>query len=456
MSSMVDKREPWEIIEEILDKQDAEALKKYLSTISSAEVTRAISRMNEENQARLLTLLEPEEAANLLEEIDDLHGADLIEELPVDEAATIINEMESDHRADILHELDTEEAEAILDAMDPEEAQDARQLLTYDENTAGGLMITEYLSYDMNNKVSDVIDDLRKNAEKYADFWVQYAYVLTPAGRLVGVARLRDLILAPGDAPLSKVMIANPLYVYIDTPLDELNLFFDRYNFVGVPVVDHHGRMMGVVRRGDAEEAYSEQAEQTLLRFGGIIGGEEFRSMPLAKRAFRRIAWLLVNLTLSLGGASVIYFYQGTIQKKIALTFFMPIVANISGCTGNQSVAVSIRELVLGIIKPADFYRVLFKEMQMAMIIGLVLGISVGTLAYIMTHELSLTLIVGIALLLNSIVSLSFGGLLPLILRKIKADPALIAPLLLTTMTDMCGFFFILTFATIMLKLGWL
>ena len=456
-----DALDSWETIERLVHDKAADELRVYLATLSSAEVARAVTRIDEEEQAALLTLLGPEDAADLLEELVDLQGADLLEELSPEHAAAIFDEMDSSHRADVLAELDEDEAEAILEKMDPEEAQDARQLLTYPEDSAGGIMITEYLSYHIDLKVSDVLADLRENAERYSDYGVQYAYVLSESDTLVGVVRLRDLLLTPSGTPLTAVMIANPLYLHTDATLDELDQFFDRYPFVGVPITDHYGRMMGVVRRGDAEEACSERAEQALMRFGGIIGGEELRSMSALSRASRRLAWLIINLGLSLLPASVILRFQDSIQASIqakstamALIFFLPIIGNMSGCSGNQAVAVSIRELTLGMIKPEDFLRVLRKEIQVAAIIGLTLGFTLGTGTCLVTRNLCLGLIVGCALAANSIVSLSLGGLIPLLLRRFKLDPALAAPLIVTTLSDMTGFFIFLSLAALVLARG--
>ncbi|MBN2309906.1 MAG: magnesium transporter [Candidatus Hydrogenedentes bacterium] len=439
--------ESWEQIEAIVGQGDAAALDSFLDTLSPAEVARAVSRLDDESQAAVLTLLEPGDAADLLEELTDAQGADILEELSALQAAAIVDEMESDERADVLAELDDEDAEAILAKMDPEEARDARQLLAYPEDTAGGLMVTEFLCFSQSLSVADVLDDLRRNVERYSDYSVQYAYVLGDTGTVVGVLRLHDLVLSPSNAPLTSVMIANPLYALVTTPLAELEQLFDRYTFTGLPVVDEKGQMVGVVRRADVEEAQGERAEEALMRFGGIIGGEELRSMSVASRAFRRLSWLIVNLALSLGAASVILVYKDTVEHIIELAFFIPVIGNMSGCSGNQAVAVSIRELTLGLIQPRDFVRVLIKEAQVGVLNGLALGLLLGTVAFIWLHDPVFSLVVGGALAANTLVALGLGGLVPLALRKLKADPALAAPLAVTTIADMCGFFLVLSMA---------
>lgn len=454
---MPEKRaqEPWVGIEAAVRRGDARELDEYLDTLSPADIARGISRLSEEDQARVLTLLEPQDAADLIEELTDAQAANLIEDLPASQAAAIVDEMESDDRVDVLGEMGEDDAEAILRAMKPEEAEDARALLTFDPDTAGGIMETEFVAYPQGRRVDDVLDELRQNAELFSAYGIQYVYVQSEKETLVGVIRLRDLVLFPGDALLTSIMIANPVYVTVDQALDEVMQVFDRYPFVGLPVVNVEGQLVGIIRRGDAEEAYSERHEKAFMRYSGIVTGEELRSMGVFSRSSRRLVWLCLNMVLSLVAASVILGYQGTIQELFALVFFMPIICNMSGCSGNQAVAVSIRELTLGLIKPQDFRRVLAQEMKVGLINGFVLGTLLGGVALLFWPTTpNLALVVGCAFGLNTILAVSLGGLIPLLLRALKVDPALAAPPMLTTVTDMCGFLLVLTFATAALAMG--
>lgn len=379
--------EPWEDIRAFVCEGRLDDLHALLEVLSPGEVARMLSRLDTGTRHRLLTLLSPETAADLIEELVDAQGADIIEDLPVNHAAAIIDEMDSDRRADLLSELDEENAEAILTRMDPEEAEDARKLLEFEEDTAGGIMVTEFISYPEDTKVSEVVKDMRDNAETYSDYGVQYAYVTSGHNTLIGVLRLRDLLLSPPDKMLRDIMIANPVYVLADTPIDELNRFFDRYPFWSLPVTGENGVILGAVRRADMEEALGEEQEKALLRFGGIIGGEELRSMPIRERAVRRLVWLSLNMALSILAASVILMFEGTIAQVFALVFFIPIIANMSGCSGNQAVAMSIRELALGLVQPGDVFRVWGKELAVGAINGMLLGGILGTVALILNSS---------------------------------------------------------------------
>lgn len=441
-------QEPWEELEAILNAGDTSRLKTFVETLSAGETARAVSRLREEDQERLLTLLSPEDAAALLEELSHTQAAELIDDLHPTQAAAIVNEMPSDEQVDLLGELDAHEAAAIIQEMETEEAEDVRQLIRYPPDTAGGLMVTEYLAYPDTYRVVDVLDDVRAHAEKYAEYDVQYIYVTSRDGTLVGVLRLRDLLFSPKDAPVTRIMISDPVQVPTHTSLDELLHFFDRHGFFGVPVTDDKGRLVGIVRRADVEEAVGERADRTFLKVSGIVGGEELRSMPLPVRAFRRLSWLSINIVLNIMAASVIALYQDTLSAVIALAVFLPIISDMSGCSGNQAVAVSLRELTLGLVRPYEVARVFFKEAGVGVLNGLVLGLLLGGVAWAWKGNPYLGVVVGAALALNTLVAVGLGGVIPLALRYMKMDPALASGPILTTVTDMCGFFLVLSFAT--------
>lgn len=445
-------QEPWEEIEAILEAGDAERLKAFVGALPPGETARAVSRLGEEDQTRLLTLLPPEDAADLLEEISHAQAAELIDDLPPPQAAAIVNELPSDEQVDLLGELEAHEAEAIVQEMDVEEAEDVRQLSQYPSDSAGGLMITEYLVYPDYFKVANVLDDMREHTEKYSQYDVQYVYVTSQDNILVGVLRPRDLLLSATETPVTRIMVRDPLHVRTESPLDELLQFFDRHGFFGAPVTDKQGRLVGVVRHADVQEAVGDRADRTLLKFSGIVGGEELRSMSLPVRAFRRLSWLSINIVLNIIAASVIAFYQDTLSAVIALAVFLPIISDMSGCSGNQAVAVSLRELTLGLVRPYELFRVLMKEAGVGVINGVALGLLLGGVAWAWKGNPYLGLVVGGALALNTLVAVGLGGMVPLMLRRMRMDPALASGPILTTVTDMCGFFLALSFATVALS----
>jgi magnesium transporter len=444
----MESERPWEDLAELLRQSDEEKVSGMLKSLGPGELARTVLRLDPKDQNRLLGILEPREAADVVREVGEELVADVMEELSPATAAAIVDELPSDEQADLLGEMDAEAAEAVMDRMAPDEAAAARQLLTHKPDSAGGLMTTEYLVYPQTVRVSDVLRDLSTNRDRYADYDLQYVFVTDHAGRLTGVLRSHDLIFASHAAALEEIMVGTPLAVRTDTPLEELEAFFDEHHLLGVPVTDAAGHLVGVVLPEDVEDAAGKRANRTFLRVSGIVAGEELRSMPLYVRAGRRASWLSINILLNIIAASIIAFYQDTIQAAVALAVFLPIISDMSGCSGGQAVAVSIRELTMGLIRPREILRVLLKEAGVGFFNGLGLGILLAAVAVLWKGNMYLGLVVGAALAVNTLISACLGGILPLLLRRVKVDPALLSGPILTTITDTCGFFLVLSLAT--------
>ena len=432
----------------LLDEQaPTPTLESYLDTLHTSELIHALFRLNPDQQRALLAKISAERAADIVEDLPGGHAADLIEQMPADEAAPIIEEMASDDRVDVLGEMGDEEAEAILDQLDEEDADEIRQLSAYDPNTAGGLMMTEFASYPMTATVREVVQDLTGGEADYEFLTVHYIYVVVKRRKLKGVIRLRDLVFSDPDQLIGR--IAEPaLTVREDAPLTELDAFFDENDFAAVPVIDEKHNILGIVRRRSLLEAMKEKSEADNLKAAGIVGGDELRSMPVALRSRRRLSWLSINIFLNIIAASVIALYEDTLSAVIALAVFLPIVSDMSGCSGNQAVAVSMRELALGAATPRDIARVWGKELSVGLINGLALGLLLGIAAWAWKGSVLLGTVVGLALAMNTVLAVSIGGTVPLLLKRFGLDPAIGSGPLLTTITDMCGFFLVLSLAS--------
>ena len=445
------ERDPRKLIRRMLaENGPASALEAFLDNLGATDALHVVFSLSEDEQRKLLSSLTPDRAAALVEDLPDGHVADLIEDMAPEDAAPIVEELASDHRVDVLSELDSADANAIIAELDEEDASEVRELIIYEPDQAGGLMMTEFASYPMAKTVREVIEDLTGNAVDYQFLTVHYIYVVVKAKKLKGVIRLRDLVFA--DHELRIGGFATPaVTVAPDTGLDELEVFFAEHDIAAVPVVDDRGFLLGIVRRRAVLEAIAERAEADHLKAAGIIGGDELRSMPVLTRSRRRFAWLSMNIGLNILAASIIAIHEDTLTAVIALAVFLPIVSDMSGCSGNQAVAVSMRELTLGAATPKDVLRVWRKEAIVGLINGIALGILLGAAAWAWKGNPVLGLVVGGALAANTIVAVSIGGTVPLLLRRLKFDPAVASGPLLTTVTDMCGFFLLLSFASMVL-----
>lgn len=451
MTEISDKA-PWDTLREYLDAGDRPAAEILLQGLPPEQTVRVLFRLNADDQQRLLAMISPDHAADLLDDIPDFHAADLIEQLDAGQAAQIVDELPSDEGADLLGEMTQTDAEAILVEMDPRIADQIRGLISYPPDVAGGLMEPERFAYRDTIRVENFLNDLR--AKRYEIEQLPSRLLLTDRlGRPTGAVYVPDVLLSPPDAPLgplAQVVHTMP----VDATLDDLEEYFDEYETPGVPVVDAKGRLVGRVRRRAVHEAIAERAQSDQLKVQGIVGGEELRAMPVIARSRRRLSWLSVNILLNIIAASVIALFQDTLSAVIALAVFLPIVSDMSGCSGNQAVAVSLRELTLGIVEPRDVLRVWWQEISVGLINGCALGILISIAAWLWQGNPLLGAVVGVALGVNTVIAVSIGGTVPLILKRLHADPAVASSPVLTTVTDMCGFFLLLGLATV--ALPWL
>jgi magnesium transporter len=437
-------------LSEALATDNIDSLRYLLRGAPPGDSARLLTRLDSTDQRHLLDLLPTDEAAGLLMELPVPQAADCLENLAPERAAALIEHFPSNEQADLLAALEAK-APAVIALLSTETATRVRHLSQYRADSAGGLMVAEFLVYREDLQVADVVDDMRSHAQKYSRLDVQYAYITDDSDRLIGVLRLRDLLLLDRTDPVRAAMVPAPLRVRPEASLDELLRLFDRHPFLGLPVVDSGDRLLGVILRVDVEEATSERADRRMLLMSGVLGGEESRSMPWAGRVLRRAPWLIISLLLSLVAASVIGWYQETLAAAIALTVFLPVISGMGGNSGNQALAVSIRELSLGLVQPQEFLWVVLKEASVGLTNGLLLGLGVGALCFVWQQSLRLSFVVGTAITLNTLVAACLGGILPLLLKKWRLDPALASGPVLAAVNDLCGFLFALVLADLLL-----
>lgn len=437
--------------DECLASGDEEGVRALFAAWSESDRTHITSRLSSAELARLLDLLDAESGAELIECLPLSQAADAIEEVAPLAAAEILEEMSSDGRVDVLAEVEKKEREAILDVAEAATADEARTLLEYGADTAGGLMHTEFLSIRSRQTVASAIEEIRRSADRFSHYSIQYLYTVDRDGRLEGVVPLRSLLFAPPTADLGNVIIREPVCLRVHDSLDEVYAVFEEKGFLGAPVVDDSGVLVGVVERAAVDDATIDVAESDHMKSLGIASGEELRSMPSIERSRRRLAWLSINIVLNLMAASVIAMYEETIRGAIALAVFLPIISDMSGCSGNQAVAVSLRELSLGVVRPGELLYVLGKEALVGILNGLALGALLAGVAVVWKGDPILGGVVGVALAINTLFAVSIGGTVPLLIKRFGWDPALASGPILTTLTDVMGFFLTLSFATAVL-----
>ncbi|MDQ8191204.1 magnesium transporter [Roseibacillus persicicus] len=447
-----EETEAWETLDEALQAQDTVLTKSILDGLEAEDQARAVSLLSQENREALLVTLPSKDFAQLLQELPEAQAVELLETLPSEQTAAAVECLPAETSSRLLRELEDQDSAQILhEIQDGESLSELKARLEYPEGCAGSLMRGSPVSFPQETTVQELLNDLYNHADDYSDRDIQYLYVVDEEKRLVGVLQLRQLFWAPRSKTIGELMIPDPLSVSDQMDFHDLAEIFTKRAFLGLPVVDDAGRLVGVVPRDTVQRETSDEQTEQYLQSQGIVDGEELRSMPLFDRCRKRLAWLAPNIVLNLAAASVIAANEATLQEVISLAVFLPIVSDMSGCSGNQAVAVSIRELTLGILKPKDFVRVLSKEGLVGIINGSLLGILLGAVAAIWKGNLVLGAVVASALALNTVLSVLLGGLVPLFLKSRKVDPALASGPILTTCTDMCGFFLVLSLASAVL-----
>ena len=326
-----------------------------------------------------------------------------------------------------------------------------RELVQYDDDVAGGLMTTEFLAFRDDDSVNSVVSNLRKNADQYSDFQVQYAYVVNHENRLVGVLRLRDVLLAEKNPALREIMIDTPVSVSDASTLVELKQFFDSHNYVGVPVTDPNQILVGVVDETAVEEAWAEKNADDFLKSKGIVQ-EELRTMPLLVRSRRRLAWLSINIVLNLLAASVIAAYQDTLAQVITLAVFpSDHFRHVRLQWQSSSRCQHERTLARSHSTGGSLVRLAERNLCRTHKWALPWNPDRVDRYHLARKPLGSESVVGTAMMVNTMIAVSIGGILPLIIRLLKLDPALASGPILTTITDMCGFLIVLSLATLFL-----
>ncbi|MBY5992447.1 magnesium transporter [Ferrimonas balearica] len=396
----------------------------------------------------LLAKDHPRQAADMLDHLPDPHIATLLQALPDELGAQLLEEMESDDRCDVMALLDAPTWMGLKHHL-PEALQlEWGQLRQYEADVTGSILKTERLALSHQATVADLVEALRQRDEQIEHFETRYLYLYDDQGRHFGAVPLRRLLLEPGHRQLRDWVDTGVPTVTPELPIAELKGVFDHVRYSVLPVVDDQGKLQGVVDQQDLQEALFEEAEKASLERGGIFGGEELRSMPLASRGLRRLAFLLPSVVLSYAAVSVIAWYEPVLEELVILAAFLPLVANLSGAVGNQAVAVSIRELAVDRIGTGAVGKVVRKEWPIGLMVGLVIGGVLSLLALLRgSAEPALPLVVGGAYALSSMVAVLLGGALPLWLRRWGMDPAMLASPVLTTLTDATAFFLVLFLA---------
>jgi magnesium transporter len=451
-------RRPRQLARDLLAaaRRDHEEVADYLEThgeewealaeAAPGDAADVLEQLNEEVAAGLLAELEPEEVADILEQISPELAAELVEDVPLEDLTAAVSEMTGEAAADLLYELDDDVTESVLALLDDESEKEIRRLLEYPSDTAGGLMTTEIASLPMGLTAGEAIERIRQLHDEYED--LSYVYVVDDASRLKGVIYFRDLVFARPGASLEEVMVPEPVSVEAMSDREEVAELAQRYHLFGIPVVDEHGVLLGVVTTDAVIEAVQDEATEDFAAAVGAGLGETVYT-DVTKSFRSRAPWLLLNLVLALMVAFAVENQTGVISGEPVLAALMPIVATLGGNGGNQSLAVMIRSLASDDVPRAQVTSILLRQAGVGLLNGLLLAAAAAALTYVLidagvfesnSEPLRVALVVGVGCLANLLVATLAGSAIPLVLRRLGLDPALASSILITMITDLVGF----------------
>ncbi len=437
-----------ETVKDLLESGRRERLAQILEEAHPEDIARTLRELPVEQQTIVFRLLPPEQAGAALHEVDDQTLLELVRALDELELSGILERMPADNAAQVVDELSEEQAEKVLDLMEEEKSEEVQELLEYGEKTAGRIMSPEFVAVHEEMTVAQALDHVRKAASAEHAF---YLYVVDDHDHLVGVVPLRRLITADPATPIRLIRHEDIVSVTPETDQEEVARMVAKYNLVAVPVVDGDRRLLGTVTVDDVIDVIQQEATEDIQRFGGVAGDETVLDPP--QRAFpKRLVWLLINLATAILAASVIGLFESSIQTLAVLAVFMPIVASMGGIGTTQTATVVVRGIALGDMTFSVVRRVLQKELILGLTTGAANGVVMALIAYLWKRQLLLSLILGVALTLNMMVAAVVGTLVPLVLKVFRMDPAIASSVIITTFTDVFGFFSFLGLATLLIK----
>ncbi|MBW4575329.1 MAG: magnesium transporter [Aphanothece sp. CMT-3BRIN-NPC111] len=435
------------------DIGDLNQLKSELNDLPAIDVRDYIVELPPERRAIAFRLLNKGQAINVFEYLPPEVQEELIGSLHDTHVCQIVEAMRPDDRAELFDELPAGVVKRLLQQLSAEERKATATILGYPEGTAGRVMTTEYVRLREGLSVGEALSKIRLSDEDKETIY--YAYVTDDNRKLIQVVSLRQLLFTIPDVLIRDIASDRVLKARTEMRQEEVAQLMKRYDLIALPVVDREDRLVGIITIDDVVDILEEEATEDIQKLAGVSGGDEAALSPPLVTIRKRLPWLLGNIVLYIGAASAIAPFQKTITLVPVLAIIMPILANSSGNVGFQVLSVTVRGLGVGEVTPKDSLQVLRKEILAGLATALALGIALGTLSLIWSSpdERWVGLVAALVMAINVLVAATLGTLLPMGIKRLNLDPALISGPLLTTTLDALGFLTFLTMISVALKL---
>jgi magnesium transporter len=438
-----------QFVEQIADaihQADVPLLRATVAELHEADLGDLIAALEPDDRVRLVELSGSDFHFSALNEVDDSVREEILEELEPETVAEGVRELESDDAVELLEGLDEADQEEILEKLPPSERDALERSLLYPENSAGRRMQTEIITVPPDWTVGQAIDYLRDTADLPDRFYEIYA--VDHAQHWQGAVSLDALLRARRPVPLSDLVDENRRRVSVLDDQEEVARLFGKYNLVAAPVVDTADRLVGVITIDDVVDVIEEEADEDLKALGGVTSDEELSDnvWTIAKGRFN---WLLVNLATAFLASSVLGLFEGPLEKMVALAVLAPIVASQGGNAATQTMTVAVRALATRELGPNNAFRVVVREGLVGLVNGLAFAVITGIAAVAWFRIPGLGVVIGLAIVCNLVAGALGGILIPMVLERVRADPAVASGTFVTTITDVVGFFSFLGIATL-------
>jgi magnesium transporter len=427
-----------------LERGDTNAVYELVEPLHPADTADLLELINEDDRetfaAAITDLMTPEVVAELNDHVREL----MMEALAPEDVATIAEELETDDAVQLLEDLDEDDRQAIIDELEPETQAAVESALSYPEETAGRLMNRHFMAVPEHLTVGDLIDYLRKEGDLEHDFWE--VFVVDASHHPVGTCALNWILTTPRGIKLTDVMKRDQTLIPVTMDQEEVALMFQKYALISAAVVDESGRLVGQITVDDIVHIISEEAGEDALLLSGAGDGDI--NEPIKEAYSSRVRWLVANLGTAVVASAIIAFFGAAIEQLVALAVLMPIVASIGGNAGTQTMAVAVRAIATNQLTRANTWRIVWRELRVALLNGATVAVLIGIAAGIMFSP-EMGVVIALAMVINIAVSGLAGVLVPVGFERMGQDPAVASSVFVTMITDSMGFFAFLGLAVV-------
>jgi magnesium transporter len=434
-------------VQDAIHRADLTTARALVYSLPAPDQAELFDQLSTDDRRWLTEAIASNFDAETLAELSPEAAEDVLEALGAEKSAEVLAEMETDDAVHILEDLDTQSQQEILEELPEEIRHEVEESLTYPEESAGRMMRKTIVAVPESWTVGDTIDYLREAEDLPEIFYILYTVdaAFAPTGRIL----LSAVLSHKRDVQLADIRNTNTYAVGTETDQEEIAFLFRKYALVEAPVVNEEGRLVGTITVDDVVDVIQEEQDEDYLRAGGV-SSQDFQA-TLWETARARFLWLFVNLLMALAAASVIRLFEDSIEKLVALAVMMPMVASMGGNTGTQSVTVAVRAIAIKYLTNANKWHFVRKEMLLGLVNGAALGALMALGSFLWFQDMMLSLVLAVAAVFTMTVAGLFGAFIPILLNRLRVDPAISSSIFLTTVTDCAGFFSFLGLATLIL-----